>query len=55
MGLTPEAVLAMPFHDYQAALYHFSKAQGGEKEVPEVAADDYNDMMASLAGAGMLN
>lgn len=51
MGLSVSEVMAMPLHDYQAAVHHFAKAQpGAEKDEAETLADvEFDEMMVGMA------
>lgn len=54
MGISPTEVLAMPLHDYQAALFHFARAQGSDDDDPTPLGDgEYDDMVNALSSAGL--
>lgn len=54
MGMSPSEVLALPFHDYQAALHHYNKAQAGsDSDDAPLGGDDFDEMLVGLAGAGL--
>ena len=51
MGLTPEQVLAMSLYDYQAAVFHFNKANAPDENGNEpLSEDDFEEMMVTMAG-----
>lgn len=51
MGLTPEQTLAMPLHDYQAAVFHFNKANAAEEDGNDpLSEEDFDEMMIAMAG-----
>lgn len=47
----------MPLYDYQAAIHHFNVAQGSDEEAGEeqLSADDFDEMLVSMAGLSMGN
>lgn len=49
MGLSPDEVLDMSMHDYEAALHHFAKAQGADDDEPALEDDEFDEMMVGLA------
>lgn len=55
MGLGASEVLAMPLHDYQAALHHYAKAQGGDDDADALGEEDFDEMLVSLAASGKPN
>lgn len=48
MGLSPTEVLDMPLHDYEAAVHHFAKSQGGEDDGEALSGDEFDEMLAGL-------
>lgn len=50
MGLSPQDVLDLPLHDYEAAVHHFARSQGGPDEGEALSDDDFDEMMVGLAG-----
>jgi hypothetical protein len=49
MGLSPDQVLAMTLHDYQAALFYFARSQGGEIDEDTLGDDEFDEMMVGMA------
>lgn len=54
MGIAPSEALAMTLHDYQAAVFHFARAQGGEDddETP-LSEGDFDEMLFGVESAGL--
>lgn len=51
MGLSVEQTLAMSLHDYQAAVFHFNKANSPDEEDSAPLSDgDFDEMMVVAAG-----
>lgn len=53
MGLPPSEVMAMPLHDYQAALHFWNKAHSSEDDDEPLTADEFDDMLAGMNSAGV--
>jgi hypothetical protein len=47
--------LAMPLHDYQAALYHYAKATRSSEDDDEDALSegDFDEMLVGMASTGV--
>lgn len=54
MGLSPDQVMAMPLHDYQAAIYHMNKSRDPDgDDVDPLSAEEFEEMFADLEARGM--
>lgn len=53
MGIAPSEALGMSLHDYQAAVYHFAKAQGGDEDDEALSEKDFDDMLADMSSVGL--
>jgi hypothetical protein len=53
MGMAPEQALAMPMHDYQAAIYHFNRDRTPPDEAEALSDDDFEEMKVAMAAEGL--
>lgn len=54
MGIGPEAVLRMPLHDYEAAIFHWNRQhETGDEESEALDADDFAAMMDDARARGV--
>jgi hypothetical protein len=52
MGLSPDQILGLPLHDYQAAIHHFNRANSSVEEDDDapLSDSDFDEMMVAMAG-----
>lgn len=49
MGLSPDEVLDMEMPDYDAAIYHFAKAQDADEDASALDEAEFDEMMVGMA------